>query len=161
MVPSLTDDLALHMTSHRVPAPLLLLCTFATACYSPHDEVTSGGADEQGGSSESDAGNNPVTAPTSTVNSSEPTSSPTGESDDTGPGTSVDSTGDSGAPVVCGDGMVEGDEVCDDGVNDGSYDGCVADCTARGPHCGDGEEQADEVCDDGDQTNGNGTCQQV
>src|SRR5690606_39154526 len=39
---------------------------------------------------------------------------------------------------VCGDGVVEGDEVCDDGVNDGSYGGCSPDCTALAPHCGDG-----------------------
>jgi cysteine-rich repeat protein len=52
--------------------------------------------------------------------------------------------------------MVEGDEVCDDGVNDGSYGGCLADCTDLGPHCGDGIEQATEACDDGDEVNGNG-----
>lgn len=144
------------MTSHRLPAPLLLLCTFATACYAPSDEVTTTGADGEGGSSDSDTGTDPTTAPTSTVNPSEPTSSPTGESEASGPGTSADSTGDSGGPTVCGDGMVEGDEACDDGVNDGSYDGCVADCTARGPHCGDGIEHGGEDCDDGDQINGNG-----
>ncbi len=49
----------------------------------------------------------------------------------------------------CGDGIVAGDETCDDGVNDGSYGGCEADCT-RGPFCGDGLRQAgDEACDDG------------
>jgi fibro-slime domain-containing protein len=49
----------------------------------------------------------------------------------------------------CGDGVVAGEETCDDGVNDGSYNGCEADCT-RGPFCGDGVEQEDEeACDDG------------
>lgn len=48
----------------------------------------------------------------------------------------------------CGDGVVAGDETCDDGVNDGSYGGCQADCT-RGPFCGDGIEQTEEDCDDG------------
>ena len=42
------------------------------------------------------------------------------------------------------------DEVCDDGVNDGSYGGCAADCLSRGPSCGDGTvHPAHEKCDDG------------
>ena len=44
--------------------------------------------------------------------------------------------------------MVNGDEVCDDGVNDNSYDGCAADCLALGPHCGDAEVNGPESCDD-------------
>jgi fibro-slime domain-containing protein len=51
---------------------------------------------------------------------------------------------------ICGDGIVVGDEVCDDGVNDGSYGSCMPDCTARGPFCGDGILQSPpEACDDG------------
>jgi fibro-slime domain-containing protein len=50
---------------------------------------------------------------------------------------------------ICGDGIVAGDETCDDGVNDGSYGSCEPDCT-RGPRCGDGELFEDvEECDDG------------
>ncbi|HEU4404689.1 MAG TPA: DUF4215 domain-containing protein [Polyangiaceae bacterium] len=51
----------------------------------------------------------------------------------------------------CGDGVVTPDEVCDDGVNDGSYNGCAPGCLALGPRCGDGALQADqgEECDDG------------
>ncbi len=67
-------------------------------------------------------------------------------------------SGSSGGGPVCGNGVVEADEVCDDGINDGSYGGCVADCSALGPHCGDGNVQrsAGEACDDGDGENGNG-----
>jgi fibro-slime domain-containing protein len=51
---------------------------------------------------------------------------------------------------VCGDGMVVGPEVCDDGINDGSYGSCTPDCRSRGPFCGDGElESPAEACDDG------------
>ncbi|HEX4336054.1 MAG TPA: DUF4215 domain-containing protein [Polyangiaceae bacterium] len=48
----------------------------------------------------------------------------------------------------CGDGVVTGDEVCDDGKNDGSYGGCNPDCT-RGPYCGDGkvDSSGGEECD--------------
>ncbi|MBK8938035.1 MAG: DUF4215 domain-containing protein [Polyangiaceae bacterium] len=49
----------------------------------------------------------------------------------------------------CGDGIVAGDETCDDMVNDGSYGSCMPDCTP-GPYCGDGDLQApNEECDDG------------
>ena len=44
----------------------------------------------------------------------------------------------------CGDGIVNGDEFCDDG-NDINDDGCRNDCTA----CGDGVVNDGETCDDG------------
>ncbi|MCB9705583.1 MAG: hypothetical protein H6711_27185 [Myxococcales bacterium] len=47
--------------------------------------------------------------------------------------------------ATCGDGLVfDGTETCDDGTNDGSYGGCMADCSAWGPRCGDGEVQLEE-----------------
>lgn len=63
---------------------------------------------------------------------------------------------------VCGDGIVASDEVCDDGVNDGSYGGCMPGCQAYAPYCGDGEVQAGEECDLGTLENrgayGAGSC---
>jgi len=53
------------------------------------------------------------------------------------------------APAVCGNGQIEVGEACDDGVNDGSYNGCEPGCTEKGPHCGDGKPQKPEQCDDG------------
>lgn len=54
----------------------------------------------------------------------------------------------------CGDGSVASTEDCDDGAehNNGSYEGCNADCTL-GPYCGDEvvQEAAGEVCDAGTQ----------
>jgi hypothetical protein len=46
---------------------------------------------------------------------------------------------------------VVGDEVCDDGENDGEYGSCLPDCSGRGPHCGDAQVQgaSGEACDDG------------
>ncbi len=50
-------------------------------------------------------------------------------------------------PSVCGDGVVEGDEECDDG-NDDNGDACLDTCLAAS--CGDGFVQAGvEECDDG------------
>ncbi|MEY4549910.1 MAG: hypothetical protein RL685_6105, partial [Pseudomonadota bacterium] len=56
----------------------------------------------------------------------------------------------------CGDGNVDANfrEQCDDGLNDGSYDGCLATCQL-GPRCGDGTVTAgEEECDDGNRRNG-------
>ena len=55
---------------------------------------------------------------------------------------------------ICGDGVVEGNEVCDDGTNIGTYGGCEPGCGARAPSCGDNHVQAGplpahEQCDDG------------
>lgn len=49
----------------------------------------------------------------------------------------------------CGDGDVQAfaGEVCDDGVNDGSYGSCTADCTGFGGYCGDGTKDPEEDCD--------------
>jgi fibro-slime domain-containing protein len=51
---------------------------------------------------------------------------------------------------TCGDGIVAGEELCDDGEDNGMlYGGCDVDCTP-GPHCGDGNlDEPDEACDNG------------
>ncbi|MCX4239587.1 hypothetical protein [Paraliomyxa miuraensis] len=68
----------------------------------------------------------------------------------------MDPDGSGETPAVCGNGVVEDGEVCDDGINDGAYDGCSPDCSELGPHCGDGFLDDAEACDDGDQVDGNG-----
>ncbi len=59
-------------------------------------------------------------------------------------------------PPVCGDGLVEGDESCDDGnLLDG--DGCSALCAIElAPVCGDGLVEGSESCDDGNLLDGDG-----
>jgi len=51
--------------------------------------------------------------------------------------------------VLCGNGVKDPDEECDDGVNDGSYGRCAEGCVLA-PYCGDGEIQEPyETCDEG------------
>jgi len=67
-------------------------------------------------------------------------------------------------PPICGNGVLESGEECDDGnVIDG--DGCSAACTAEipllviqppAPVCGNGVVEADEACDDGNVVSGDG-----
>lgn len=56
----------------------------------------------------------------------------------------------SSCTTLCGDGVIAGDELCDDGeMNGAGYGYCNADCTP-GPRCGDGVAQPEwEQCDNG------------
>jgi len=51
--------------------------------------------------------------------------------------------------AACGNGVTEGSEVCDDGVNNGSYGFCASGCGSMGPRCGDSVMNGPEACDDG------------
>ena len=42
------------------------------------------------------------------------------------------------AEPPCGNGVVDAEEVCDDGLNDGFYGSCSVDCQTPMPRCGDG-----------------------
>jgi cysteine-rich repeat protein len=64
-----------------------------------------------------------------------------------------DTPGD--AAPVCGDGVIEGTEQCDDGDgNSDTADACRLDCRPAG--CGDGVKDTGEGCDDGNNWGGDG-----
>jgi cysteine-rich repeat protein len=73
---------------------------------------------------------------------------------DAGPVAAPDAAPPDAAPEVCGDGVVAGGEICDDG-NQVSGDGCRADCSGA-EICGDGRLDVGEDCDDGNHVNGDG-----
>jgi cysteine-rich repeat protein len=56
---------------------------------------------------------------------------------------------------VCGNGVKDPDEECDDG-NTTPGDGCGPDCLLEGVTCGDGVTSGNEECDDGNTTPGDG-----
>lgn len=57
--------------------------------------------------------------------------------------------------AVCGDGLQDPEEACDDGGN-ASCDGCSADCKRVEGVCGDGAIECGEACDDGNRDDGDG-----
>ncbi len=61
-----------------------------------------------------------------------------------------------GEPGVCGDGIIDADEECDDGEDNGSGQICNEDCTLN--VCGDGIIGPDEACDDGENNGDNKAC---
>jgi hypothetical protein len=58
-------------------------------------------------------------------------------------------------PPLCGNGIVDPGELCDNGINDGVY-GCGLNCLYSFGYCGDGIVNGPEACDDGntDETDG-------
>lgn len=85
--------------------------------------------------------------PSTTGDTSSSTSGSTTDAESTG---AADESTSTGSTAVCGDGVVEGDEVCDDA---GESATCNADCTTS--TCGDGvvNVTANEECDGGDACN--------
>ena len=85
-----------------------------------------------------------------------------GEECDDGNEVDDDNCSNSCKRPYCGDHIVQRwlGEVCDDGVNDSSYNGCGAGCTFLPPRCGDAriDTMNGEVCDDGANTGAYGTC---
>lgn len=95
-----------------------------------------------------------TTDATDTTDTTESTTESTTDATDTTESTTdaTDTTTDTtetGEPDVCGDGMITGSEVCDDGINDGSYGGCNPDCAGLAAYCGDAMVNGPETCDDG------------
>ena len=69
-------------------------------------------------------------------------------------------SGEEPPTALCGNGVVDAGEACDDGVNDGAYNGCRPGCGGPGPFCGDGTiNDPSEACDDGNQMDDDGCTQ--
>ena len=105
---------------------------------------------------ESAAGSASTTAEDTTLGTtSTPTTGDTPASGSTGDETTAAPTtdGSTGQPAICGDGIVDAGEACDDG-NAMDGDGCSNMCTVD--VCGDGTVQDGESCDDGNQADGDG-----
>lgn len=87
-----------------------------------------------------------ATDPVTSTTTPDP-SSTTEAVDSSSSGDDASSTG--AIEPVCGNGVVEGSEMCDD-ANDDETDGCTTEC--RIPGCGDAVIQPGEMCDDGNKS---------
>jgi cysteine-rich repeat protein len=134
-------------------ARLLSVLLATASCYSPNEPILVDDAGEDqsttADSGDPDTASTGMTSVESSGVASDEGSLTTGDG-----GTSVSDTTAGGG--VCGDGHLDAEEVCDDGVNDGAYGGCSPGCSSRGPHCGDGRTQYEESCDDGNDANADG-----
>ncbi len=124
---------------------LLVTLLSTTACSVPNpffDVVSEGPTGTDANTTTQGVTSEPTTGATS-----EPTTDATltSTSETTGPNTTTEVTTSEPEPV-CGDGVHDGAEECDDG-NQVDDDVCSNDCTL--PVCGDGIVQVGEPCDDG------------
>ncbi len=159
-------------TSQTITRLLSLgFCVAAISACTPdaNESTGTGGASD----TDSDAGTE-TNNPTSTTNNpsqasqTDATTAPTEGGSMTGTSnsgteTATDTAGTDTDPVdptdppvpVCGDGVAEGDEACDDG-NQVAGDGCENDCTITPAVCGNSMVEGSEACDDGNQVAGDG-----
>ena len=118
---------------------------------------------DTGGAGSSDTGGSDTEAPETPTSTTSPSGgvsdsdSAVSESDGTtgplpttGPATETAATTEAtstGGVAVCGDGVLAGDEACDDGDDNGAGQPCKSDCTLN--VCGDGDAGPGEGCDEG------------
>jgi hypothetical protein len=133
------------------PRALTVVVVAAGCPYDPETPEFDVITDTDGSSSTSGATGNTATDP-------DTTDGPGTTPETTAPETTLE-TSNTSPPGDCGDGEIGGDEVCDDGTNDGSYGGCLPGCGAAGPSCGDAEINGPEVCDDGTNDGSYGGCE--
>jgi len=136
--------------------------TLLPGCFSPTGSVPAVTDSEASATSTSSTGDAGTTGPppgssdaTASTDSGDPTGTTLPDTPpSTGPEPTASSTGlTTGAPdpAQCGDGVIGGDEACDDGPDNGDDQPCRPDCSLA--RCGDGQVcaacQPAELCDDG------------
>ncbi|MDI1450216.1 hypothetical protein [Polyangium sp. 6x1] len=132
-------------STSRCGIPLLLV--LAAGCSEPPGSTGAGGEGGAGGASGMAGGSGGMGGASGMAGGSGGMGGKGGGGGAGGIGGAGGSGG--GEPAaVCGDGMVEAPEACDDG-NAAAGDYCAADCLAVTGACGDGMLQSNEGCDDG------------
>lgn len=153
-------------------------CSINNPLFSVSSDSTDGAGSSSGGQGESSAvtgepmtstslpaTSDAETSQTATSQASQTATSvepQTGGSTDVGVGTSSGSGSDTGIDTggaVCGDGITEDGEECDDN-NNVPGDGCSELCQSEGPMavCGSGVVEEGEECDDGPDNSDTGNC---
>lgn len=150
---------------------VVTMCAMVFACV-PHEEgeqasatealaststggTSAGTSSDDGTSTDADPGaSSEATTDASTSTGAEPEgTTSSGDATDSSGTAATDSTGGAGE-AVCGDGVLGGDEECDDGPDNNDHAACTADCKVA--YCGDSKTLlGKEACDEGD-ANGDG-----
>jgi len=102
--------------------------------------TTIGESESSDGSTSEGSGSASATAGTTSTTSDATATDSDSDSDS-------DSDTDTGEEL-CGNGVVDVGEACDDGINDGAYGGCNPGCGELAAFCGDGVVNGAEGCDD-------------
>jgi cysteine-rich repeat protein len=129
---------------HEIQLPAMLQVACLLAC-GPRLPASEAGDDTTTATETKDSSTETATGTTET-NTTE-TETDTTEADTT----ETETDGGSG---ICGDGVVDPGEACDQGPANGPNGACLSDCTFN--VCGDGNLGPDEQCDDGNLVDGDG-----
>lgn len=135
-----------------------------SGCLSPNGGVSGSsdvmlGSESGTDSTSEDASGGSTTQPSIMTTTVEPetTDAPNSESSaETTISTSSSSGTTMEVPPGCGDGTLQADEECDEGLENSDEGLCTSSCTSA--RCGDGFVQPGEVCDDGVNDNAYGKC---
>lgn len=129
-------------------------CVLAGGCGSPSDTTAGGGTTtvSTGGTTDTGGGGSGGSTTTGGGGTASTTTSD-GVGGSGGSTTTTGSGGTGGSAAVCGNGIPEPGEGCDDG-NEIEGDGCDSNCTPTG--CGNAIQTPGEECDDGNLIDGDG-----
>jgi cysteine-rich repeat protein len=130
------------------------LLVFAAGCLNANPYYEEPEEPEESASASASAGTTTTAGEATSEPSSSAGTTTTSAGSDSGPaseaGSESDATtvSDTGSPGLCGDGVIDPGEECDDGRNNADKDAyCTLDCKEN--VCGDGLLGPDEACDDG------------
>lgn len=138
-----------HQRSRRLCSWPLCAALLAAGCGD--DTVTSDGSGSATSGSTASPTSQTTPTPGETLDTTVTASGTRGDTtgDTTGLDTTATDSGETTGPSpICGDGVLDRDEQCDDGEQNGPGQPCLADCTLN--VCGDDDQGPDEECDDGD-----------
>jgi len=135
-----------------------LLLALIVACTPPDEgeaSATDGSTSTTTSTTGGDGDSTTTTTLTPTSNSTAQTTSSGGDTDPDGTSGTTAATTEGGVEPVCGDGVINGDEECDEGLANSDTAACTSLCKLA--YCGDGLIQAGKEACDLEDKNGDGS----
>ena len=156
LTPTATPTMTPTLTPTTTPTNTLPPAPTSTPTWTPTNTLTPTNTPTSTSTFTPTPTSTPTWTPTNSAtpsNTPTPTSTPTFTNSPTNSPTVTATPSPSPTPNLCGNGVVDGTEECDDG-NKVDGDGCDSNCTYTG--CGNGIVTAGEECDDGNTINHDG-----